>query len=170
MGMFDNFKKPNTDIPSNIGCFPPKQDGEHLDECPVIPKPENPHIKPMEQEIPFVDYNAEGDITGYWWYEGDQLNLEFSIEGEVIIGDSEEYLTAAEFLQNKTITLGFYNFRREKILSVDYPAATTITFEIDERITKLFRKGVYYCQLDLWDGIAFNRTIYKQEDCTLTVK
>lgn len=170
MGMFDNFKKETTDIPSNIGCFPPKQNGEHAMDCPVVSKPDNPHVKPLEQNIPFTDYNAEGDITGFWWYEFDELILEFNINGEVIIGDGQQYIAAADFLQDKFITLSFYNFRGEQILFCDYDAATTIKFDIDSIITKKFHKGVYTCKLVLWDGNAFSRTIYKQENCTLTVK
>lgn len=65
MGMFDNYKKPNNDIPSNIGCSS-TQNGEHLSDCPVVSRPENPTVKPIKQNIPFTDYNMEGDITGYW--------------------------------------------------------------------------------------------------------
>lgn len=169
-GMFDSFKKPTNDIPSNINCFPPKTDGEHEELCPSFKPPINPNLKPYKPEIPFEDYNAHGELVGYWWYEGDQIQLEFNIEGEVVIGDSENYITAEEFLQNKKITFKLFNFRREEIISTDYDASTTITFTIDEVLAKKLKKGVYYCSLDIWDGIAFNRTIYTQESCSLTIK
>lgn len=169
-GMFDGFKNPSTDIPENIKPKPPEKPGCDLRPCPPPECGENPHLKPYKPNIPFEDYNAHGELIGYWWYEGDQLNLEFNIEGEVVIGDSEEYVTAEDFVKDKTITLKIYNFRREELIHIDYEGATTITFEIDDKITKIFKKGVYYCSLDLWNGNSFNRTIYMQENCTLTVK
>lgn len=162
-GMFDNFNKPNTDIPSNV--FPEKESA-----IPIEPKPKNPHVKPYDYKLPFTDYNKEGYITGYWWYEGDQLVLEFDISGEVVIEGNETYIPAEDFVKGKTITLKFYNFRGEEIHSIDYAGSTLITYDIDENETKRFHKGVYTCSLTLWNGNTFNRKIYEQHNCTLTVK
>ena len=33
---------------------------------------------------PFANYNAKGDIIGYYWYFGNTLTLDFNITGEVV--------------------------------------------------------------------------------------
>lgn len=175
-GMFDDFKKPNSNdesnIPSNIK--PPKPE-EHKHPCgpehgPMVKPPFEKPIDPFKRDKPFEDYNAHGELIGYWWYEGDLVSLEFNIEGEVIVADSNEYVTAEDFVKGKTLTLKLLNFRREEIYSVDYEGNTTITFDINDEIAKMLKKGIYYCSLDLWDGVNFNRKIYSPEDCTFTIK
>jgi hypothetical protein len=42
---------------------------------------------------------------------------------------------------------------------------------IDETLSKQLKKGTYYCSLELWDGNhILNRTVYRQDDCTLTIR
>lgn len=166
MGMFDEFKTQNNHIPSEECPEKPEEFGLFK---PRPPK-EHPHLKPYEYERPFEDYNAAGELVGYWWYEGDQLVLEFEIDGEVVIEDEQLYIPAEDFVKGKFLTLKFYNFRMEEVLSRTYDGATTITFDIDKEITKIFHKGVWHCSLDLWDGNSFNRKLYLSEYCTLTVK
>lgn len=36
---------------------------------------------------PFANYNAKGDIIGYYWYFGNTVTLDFNITGEVVIED-----------------------------------------------------------------------------------
>ena len=177
MGMFDNFNTPSTDIPSNI--FP-----NHENEDKKIPefdldhiKP-NHHVRPYDYKLPFTDYNKEGEITGYWWYEGNQLVLEFEIDGEVVIEGADVYSEARDFLKDKTTTLKFFNFRGEQIYSRDYSYDElkdegdhlSLLFFIDEKITKMFHKGVYSCSLEVTRGNEFALTIFDTHYATLTVK
>lgn len=77
MGMFDNYNNQNTDyIPNNLGYA-----------C----------RKPMAYPIPYVEYNTEGEQSGYYWYYGDTVNLVFELTGEVTVeGDSILYFISGE--------------------------------------------------------------------------
>lgn len=65
MSMFDNYNDDNTNyIPNNMGYA-----GK----------------KPLAYPIPYVEYNAEGEQSGYYWYYGDTVNLVFDLIGELTV-------------------------------------------------------------------------------------
>lgn len=41
-----------------------------------------------EGSKPFEEYDAKGNIEGYYWRYGDTLNLEFHIDGEIMVEDN----------------------------------------------------------------------------------
>jgi hypothetical protein len=47
------------------------------------------------------------------------------------------------------MTFRLFNFRREEIAVAHYDASTTISFMIDETLSKQLKKGTYYCSLEL---------------------
>ncbi len=131
-------------------------------------------LDPCKAKIPFADYNAAGELVGYWWYYGDTLNLEFTISGEVIVDqgtdETSTYTTAEDYLSDKQVKVCLYNFRMELIDTKVFDGATTITYEIDEELSKKLVKGVYYCSLSIYNGTGLIETLLGQSDCTLTVK
>lgn len=52
-------------------------------------------LDPVEASKPYELYNAKGELEGYYWYYGNQLNLEFSIDGEITVESTAIILTAA---------------------------------------------------------------------------
>lgn len=44
-------------------------------------------LDPIAASKPYEDYNAKGELTGYFWRFGETLNLEFNIDGEITIED-----------------------------------------------------------------------------------
>ena len=42
-------------------------------------------LDPREGSKPYELYNTKGELEGYYWYHGNLLNLEFSIDGEITI-------------------------------------------------------------------------------------
>lgn len=66
-----------------------------------------------------------------------------------MVEDSQEYITAEDFLQDKKITFKLYNFRREPILTLHFPGSTKVMIEIDDELSRKLVKGVYYCTLDV---------------------
>ena len=44
-------------------------------------------LDPVGGDKPFTEYNAKGELIGYTWYYGNTLNLEFNIDGEIIVED-----------------------------------------------------------------------------------
>lgn len=65
----------------------------NLDRC--RPKPcKDSVLEPLTLKKPYEEYNAEGDLSGYWWYYGDVLNLEFNITGDIVVEDNAIIYTA----------------------------------------------------------------------------
>lgn len=101
--IFDNYDNlSNEYIPSNMNK-PPK------------PPKANPYFDPAAPKLPYCDYNAEGDITGYWWPYGNTVNLEFNLDGCVTVEGSKNFITVRNFIKNKQIKVTIYNFRHEVI-------------------------------------------------------
>lgn len=73
MGMFYNYQNiAENYMPNNlINAFPCKLTTSKLD--------------PLEASKPFEEYNTKGELTGYFWRQGETLNLEFNIDGEITI-------------------------------------------------------------------------------------
>lgn len=42
-------------------------------------------LAPIEASKPYELYDAKGELEGYYWYKGDQLTLDFSIDGELTL-------------------------------------------------------------------------------------
>lgn len=185
MGMFDGYKNLNNIYtPNNI--------------CPIPPKPEC-KLDPCIPNKPYVNYNSKGEIIGYWWYQGNTINLEFNIEGEVTYTESEisselnntqgidvnqvgGYITAEDFLKDKQVIIKLYDFRHELIKYRDIDNSikeaiqifngsqgTKYIFVIDELLAKQLGKGNYYLSLTV-SSQGYNETIFYQEDCGITIK
>lgn len=51
-------------------------------------------LDPLKASKPFEHYNAKGELIGYFWQYGETLNLEFNIDGEIVI-ESDAYVYRA---------------------------------------------------------------------------
>lgn len=82
MGMFLNYQNiAKNYVPNNlINAFPSKMNSSKLD--------------PLDASKPFEEYNAKGELTGYFWRQGETLNLEFNIDGEITLEADAILLTA----------------------------------------------------------------------------
>ena len=73
MGMFDSYETLNNNyVPQNKKPIPP---------C----SPQNSVLEPLRPRKPYEEINAKGELVGYYWYYGDTVNLDFTIEGEVTV-------------------------------------------------------------------------------------
>lgn len=73
MGMFLNYQNIADNYkPNNLmNAFPRKMNSSKLD--------------PLDASKPFEEYNTKGELTGYFWRQGETLNLEFNIDGEITL-------------------------------------------------------------------------------------
>lgn len=73
MGMFLNYHNiADNYTPNNLICsFPVGKSYTKLD--------------PIELSKPYEEYNAKGELIGYFWHYGETLNLEFHIDGEITV-------------------------------------------------------------------------------------
>ena len=67
---------------------------------------------------------------GYFWYQGNTLDLVWDITGEALTSDPNIYINAASYIQDCELICKIYNFRREVVvkasskqteLSTSYP-------------------------------------------------
>lgn len=42
-------------------------------------------LDPVKASKPYEEYNAKGELIGYFWHYGEVLNLEFNIDGEITV-------------------------------------------------------------------------------------
>lgn len=73
MGMFLNYHNiADNYTPNNLVCsFPVGKSYTKLD--------------PIEASKPYEEYNAKGELIGYFWHYGETINLEFNIDGEITV-------------------------------------------------------------------------------------
>lgn len=73
MGMFKNYHNiADNYVPNNlINSFITQKSDTKLD--------------PVSASAPFEEYNKKGELVGYSWRQGETLNLEFNIDGEIAI-------------------------------------------------------------------------------------
>ena len=161
MGMFDEYDFLNTDCNTHPLC-----------SCDPINM-----FNPCRPNKPYEEYDVEGKLIGYYWYHKDTINLEFNIEGEITLVDDTIYEPATDFMQGKSVTITFYDFRDRLILTKNYSSEdiavdpTKIIFEIDKDISKdIFVRGNYYCIFAIWEGEDLYKVLLSQNDCTFTVK
>ena len=90
MGMFTNYQEIAHMYPTNnLVCrFP--VDKSYTKICPV------------EASKPYEEYNAKGELVGYFWRYGETLNLEFNIDGEIVVEDSALILTVKGEVPSET--------------------------------------------------------------------
>lgn len=72
MGMFTNYGTHNIVKPNNVSCrFPTDIHSSKLN--------------PVAAGKPYEEYNTKNELIGYFWRQGETLNLEFLIDGEITI-------------------------------------------------------------------------------------
>lgn len=188
---------------------------------------EDTKLAPCDASKPFEEYNAKGELSGYFWRYGETLNLEFGIDGEITVeadaillktrgqtpttktmgkigqkvyniidlrswecisiinkeyiweedkeftyplnSDRSVYISAEDYLKDKSVEVILYNFRMEPICKKVYPASPTIIFSIDKELSLSLPKGIYYCSVTVFnESVCY--TIFDSNDCNLLVK
>lgn len=127
-------------------------------------------LEPCRPILPYEEYDTKGNLVGYFWHYCDLVNLEFNIDGETTLLDELIYSPASEFLIGKKATITILDFRNNIVVEKIFDAQDKIIFEIDEELSKKMVKGVYYCNLVIWDNSGFKQTIFSNEDCVFHVK
>jgi hypothetical protein len=94
MGMFLNYQNiADNYVPNNlINAFPTR-----LKES---------KFNSIEASKPYEEYNAKGEIEGYFWRYGDTLNLEFNIDGEITLEGNALIVSGKGQVPNHT-TVGY---------------------------------------------------------------
>lgn len=199
MGLFDNYQniKPNNPSqPNNITPRPqpPKPNCSKVEPC-TPPQP----FAEYNVEGTQVGYwwyygnsvNLVFDIEGEVVQELKEETPATEIENEITPMNTGLIVPADEFLLGKKATIKLYNFRREPLDSIISGQCTaiydiekenphieidsdkhmvSIEFPIDIELSKKLVRGNYYISLEVSDTLDFDRTLFYQNDCVLTVK
>lgn len=207
----------------------------------TIPNNNKKTINRCLHKEPFTNYDKDGNVTGYYWYFGDTVVLNFNISGEVIVEDgsivfkiagqepdestrgeidqkayniidlkawvcvaieqtesgfiytwnetdfdnntvgNSVYITAKDYLKDKKIKVQLFDFEHQVIRDPDgnfvkasekvFDGNSTINFEIDSELTKLLPRGIYYCEMILFDNHDnYIDTIISQDNMVLNIK
>ena len=132
-----------------------------------------PHYKGKE---PYGNYNALGQLEGYFWYYGETIRLNFSIDGEVTTDSKDAlgnsiYVSASDYLQGKVAQVKIYNFRYEELYVKTLPASENVVIELDAETSSKFIKGTYYLTLYIiGDDSMTYIPLIKDKDCVITVR
>ena len=158
MSMFDRYNEAG-EVPNNLYA------------------PTGCHLAPRIPGKPFEDINYAGELVGYYWYYGDTVKLEFTIDGDVM-DNNGNYISAEEYFNDsrlsvKSVKFRLFDFRHDEIYSKEFVDVRTnvITVNIDQELSNKLLQGVYYCSLELVDDMYPTViTLFGQGFCTLTVK
>ena len=94
-------------------------------------------LNPVAASKPYEEYDAKGNLVGYSWYQGETLNLEFNIDGEVVVENDAIVFTAHGDIPS-VYTQGHINQRAYNV--VDMRSWTCAQIDV--------QNGVYYWQED----------------------
>ena len=73
-------------------------------KCELIRRTCNDKLITLDRTKPYEMYNAKGELEGYYFYQGETLNLDFTIEGEITVeSDAIIYTDSGMFPTNTTI-------------------------------------------------------------------
>lgn len=82
-------------VPNNISC------NKHVGKSYT-------KLDPVDASKPFEEYDAGGNLIGYSWHQGESVNLEFNIDGEIVVeNDAIIYRTSGAYPTSHTVgTIG----------------------------------------------------------------
>lgn len=129
--------------------------------------------------LPYEVYDTYGNLSGYYWYYGDTVELNFIIDGEVTadtvdgeVESSERYISVEDYLRGKNAKICIYNqVRYQKVLETVLNASPNIKLIIDEETSKKLLRGTYYITLTIFkDNESIEIPIIENKQCTITIK
>ena len=55
-------------------------------------------------------------VLGYFWYQGNSVDLVFNLSGEITLEETDNYLDANDVINSLTFVSTIYNFRYEPVM------------------------------------------------------
>lgn len=168
MGMFDNYNNNNN---TNINTsFTPN---------PFAPQ--YPPVKTSQQIIqnnpnkPYEVVDSRGNLTGYFWYYGNSIELVWDIIGEATYGQSNQYINVSDVVAYNTIIATIYDWRHQiiekiKLLPNIVDDNVTVTLPINGDLSQKLVKGVYTISLTMSNNQGYNETLFDTNVCNFEVR
>lgn len=153
----------------------------------------NSKMESINPNKPFEMYDMGNNLIGYFWYQGNTLDLTWDIEGTLLTESNDIYFDAASYIPSCELICRIYNFRRELIatatsnyneLSDFYPLEVkvintskegiatnaTCTLHINKELSAKLVKGVYQISLTVVHPSGYDETLFDCTDCKFEVR
>lgn len=123
-------------------------------------------LDPIKASKPYELYNVKNELEGYYWNEGEVLNLEFNLEGEITVeGDALIYTASGECptIQTKgRLNQVAYNITDEKKWELIQILEDTLSYYIwAERTFELPNEGEKGIYVSAEDYLSDKELIFK---------
>ena len=131
---------------------------------------DNTSVQSVSPNKPYEIKNALGEVTGYFWYYGNSIDLVFDIQGEYTTPVS--YITVEDYLSQFSIVATLFDFKwnivHQQKLSLN---GTQVTLSIDTELSSKLVKGKYRIQLvAINEEARCSETIFSADSCILEVR
>lgn len=150
-------------------------------------------IQSISPNKPFELIDMNNQLIGYFWYQGNTLDLVWDITGEALTSDPNIYINAASYIQSCELICKIYNFRKEVVVkasskitgsSTVYPLyldiqkssvegindSVSCILHIDSEISNKLVKGTYSITLTATHPSGFDETIFSGTNCKFEVR
>ena len=154
--MFENYQNINTQyVPNNY------QNSYGYNSC-------NDSMQTSTPNKPYEIKDQRGNITGYFWYQGDSVNLSFDIVGEFT--DDDNYIDVENVIVGCKVTLTIFDFRYNIVHQESKQAMKTVEFPIGNDISCKMPRGKYTISLVISNDTGYSETLFNTDTCTFEVR
>ena len=121
-------------------------------------------------------------VLGYFWYQGNSVDLIFNLSGEITLEETDNYLDANDVINSLTLVSTIYNFRYEPIMQFSTDPLisknplivasdkSTITMSLTNELSAQVVKGVYHIDLVASLANGYNETLFNSENIKFEVR
>ena len=121
-------------------------------------------------------------VLGYFWYQGNSVDLVFNLSGEITLEETDNYLDANDVINSLTLVSTIYNFRYEPIMQFSTDPLIsknplivasdkgTVTMSLTNELSAQLVKGVYYIELTASLLNGYNETLFNSDDIKFEVR
>ena len=166
MAMFDNYNNStnlNTSFTPNI----------YAPQYPPVKTPNQ--IMQNNPNKPYEVIDNRGNLTGYFWYYGNSVDLIWDIVGEVTSQISDTYLNVRDIIKYQIITATIYDWKCQVVETIRLIPQmdgdnVTVILPIKGELSQKMVKGIYTISLVASNAQGYNETLFDTGVCTFEVR
>ena len=169
MGMFDNNFGNNMNLNTSFTPNP------YAPQYPPMGNHNNNQIIQNNPNKPYEVTDDRGNLTGYFWYYGNSIDLVWDIVGEATSYDSSTYIDIAHVLAYNIITATIYDWRHQvvdkiKLIPKIENNNVSVILPINGELSQKMVKGVYTIDLVASNVQGYNETLFDTGVCKFEVR